>query len=293
MDIEIENENELELVDMIPPPIDMIGRRLMAALRDGAPCHEIRAIVESHPRPPIRFDAGTAGLHYACSFGASLEIVKYLYEKDPHSITSGPPGGLAIHDACRSRSKDAIAVLQFLIDANPSSVLVDNDPWGRHLLHYVCQWNQGSHLMQYLIKQYPEALTMKDKQGYLPLHCRRTLMNQHCERTVDPLSYLTPLVDANIFTVLAKNGVGKRPSQVSRPKITWMFPPMSIKKMPDNKEDIARSQYLREREQCALHTVRAIKETLCEVGTHFQVPEAVTQIIWIFALPGYISWKDN
>ena len=105
---------------------------------------------------------GWTVLHYACKEG-NTEVVQYLVENYPELLTMRdkelsspfPVAGLS----------GSVELVKYLISKGCEVMDKDNDGWT--VLHQAC--NEGKlDLVQYLVDNYPEMLTIRDKSGQSP-----------------------------------------------------------------------------------------------------------------------------
>jgi hypothetical protein len=230
--------------------------KLRNVLRYSPTLTTVQSIVQEHPDVHVfRYD-GTS-LHDACLYGASFEIVKYLYEKDPtQNTTRDSVGHLPVHCACSKDSRDVLQVLQFLIEKNPLC-LVDKTT-GEHLLHWVCtEIPCHKRVFKWIVNKFPEVAWIKDQQGRFPLHCRASSVpaRYYCFGT--PRQQYAALIDANPFALLAVDSKGRKPSACCR------------------KED--HRGYLEARE-------REVRSLMTKLGDHYNIPHVVSKYVLSFVV---------
>jgi ankyrin repeat protein len=194
----------------------MATQRLRSALEAKENLRTVRSVVEADPDVLRLFDV----LHFACRCEAPLEVVKYLYQEQPHSISTWDfSGKLPFHYAIRNDSAETVEIVEFLMENNPSYEVGEQNQW--HLLHYVCCHYPGVNLMKHMVKKYPEALLMRDGLGRLPLHARAlarrsalTLKQEFSRHsTLTPEQEFADLIDANPFALVAQDSIGFTPAQ--------------------------------------------------------------------------------
>jgi len=83
----------------------------------GISLDEISRIVDEHPDSvKVKDSDHLLPLHFACEFGASIEVVKCFVEKYPHSVKSMTFifEGLPLHFSCKFGA--LIEVVEFLVE---------------------------------------------------------------------------------------------------------------------------------------------------------------------------------
>jgi ankyrin repeat protein len=113
-------------------------------------------------------------LHRACTDMnpySTFEDIQRLIDEDPQALVKRDGmGNTPLHLACfhRNQSPD---ILQVLLDRSPVQVhrIQDND--GFIPLHWACSRLVSIDIMRQMIRLYPKALRMLDKDGYTPLYC--------------------------------------------------------------------------------------------------------------------------
>ncbi|KAL7574732.1 hypothetical protein ACA910_017296 [Epithemia clementina (nom. ined.)] len=113
-------------------------------------------------------------MHYACGFGASLEVVQYLYQVYPDSVSIGRTDMVTpLHLACAYYKGGESDVIDFLLDKHPDGskqLATDMLP-----LHSAAHGGAPLPVLERLVKLMPESTAATDCNGRTPLHvaCER------------------------------------------------------------------------------------------------------------------------
>jgi ankyrin repeat protein len=139
------------------------------ACSNGAPLHVVRYCVQQCPESlQVAEKNGDLPLHHACSRRAPLEVVRYLVQEYPESIkVTNTDGDLPLHYACVHGSPPE--VVRYLVQEHPESLQVTNT-YGDLPLHFACNRGVPLEVVQYLVQEYPKSLQVTDSNGNLPLH---------------------------------------------------------------------------------------------------------------------------
>lgn len=182
---------------------------------------KVQSLVQQYPSAAKATNSkGDLPLHLACFNGASLQVVEYLVVCYPSSLKiKDQQGSLPLHWACFGTAP--LLVIQNLLLQYPESISVKTQN-GQVPLHYAChgaarldvvkvlvnKWPDGAkvqnvhgllplhilvsskladlQVVQYLVQQYPQSLSMKDGAGQLPIDRART-----CGAQVFVVEYLS------------------------------------------------------------------------------------------------------
>jgi hypothetical protein len=240
--------------------------RLMGALVRGEGLSTIRPIVDANPEVLHSRPVEGPALRFACWFDASLEVVEYLYQRNPQAISARNVNGqLPFHFAIRHDSTNSVKVVKFLIKNNRTYEVDERN--GDHLLHMVCGRHPETHLLKHMIDKYPDALLRRNNLGQLPLHVRTVRMRLG---TLSPEEKFADLIDAIPFALLAEDSVGETPACAGY---------------------IARTDspnyqcYLQKCEQRVRDWIKIRQNRLSDLGERRNFPDAVQQVIWTFMVP--------
>jgi ankyrin repeat protein len=91
---------------------------------------------------------------------APLEVIQYLVEQHPASITATGNGAwMPLHRACQQHS--SIELIRFLVEQHPDSIK-EKDDSGALPLHLACgNFEAPFAIIQYLVEQYPDSVKVK------------------------------------------------------------------------------------------------------------------------------------
>jgi len=170
----------------------------------------IRLLLEAGPDAVRKPDSrGLLPLHYACERGGTHDVIQFLIEQWPLSLsTKTKDGNLPLHFALLNNKKLSLETIQLLVQACPVAVR-EYDHKGRlplHLalfekgggdctddviqclvyawpescqvltkddelaLHLACGGHRSSAVILFILDCYPPAVRWKDKKSLLPLH---------------------------------------------------------------------------------------------------------------------------
>ena len=111
------------------------------------------------------YDKGSSGrtvLHHACSYG-KLELVQYLVDNYPDMLTIRDEEGQS--PFLQTGFSGSVEVVKYLMSRGCD--VYDKGSSGRTVLHNAC--NKGKlELVQYLVDNHPDMLTIRDKTGQSP-----------------------------------------------------------------------------------------------------------------------------
>lgn len=220
-----------------------IGLPLHIACRTGASYGVIHALLEAYPKaaqsPNIH---GIMPLHYACDNALSTpNVVSQLLQVYPDAakITSSH-GCLPLHLACKNPH---LEIMDLLLSAYPASINIPNghgdlpsvilqkyataaiattttaanQQQKLHLMHKAIQKDLSPHLIQLLLKAFPESCMALDSDGMLPLHYA-------CSKHPTKLSIETVMIltqDGNPDSSSMPNREGKTPLQLLRDTLAY------------------------------------------------------------------------
>ena len=147
--------------------------------------------------------------HYVCRLlkkpylEESWEIMMNIIQShDPEVLQQADSSGrYPAHYLVQANFCLAYLQQHYLNDNKNSQCLVDAH--GNHLLHYAVQVPNNDDMVQFLIRKFPETLTIPNHQGELPIH-----------RSSKQLSYLLPLAQADPLALLYSNHQGKTAIQL-------------------------------------------------------------------------------
>ena len=106
-------------------------------------------------------------LYKAVSLGASLAVVRRMYDAYPTAIMEGGTmNKTPLHAAC-SHPETPVEVVAFLIEKYPQGVS-RTTRYGYTPLHNACEYGCHPKIIKMLVEQYPAALHMRNKLGETP-----------------------------------------------------------------------------------------------------------------------------
>jgi len=127
-------------------------------------------IVEWHPEGLEEVDANQdTPIIIAIKQRCPDEILSYLLQQDPRAAKSTDRyGNLPLHLCCQFNDV-AHEFVEQLIDCHRESVAIPNKS-GLLALHKACHFDAPIEMMKLIIKKYPDCIKAKDKHGNLPIH---------------------------------------------------------------------------------------------------------------------------
>lgn len=149
----------------------------------GAPMDIVEQLIMLNPDSVSTVSVGgKLPIHAACestknTFSSSIDdsyksmLIDLLIEKNPASLVypDKTRGWMPLHSACRSGSYHLI---RLLAENDEEGVAIRaRDKENMTCLHLACLSGASLNAIRILLDLYPEALTAKTDQGYLPIHC--------------------------------------------------------------------------------------------------------------------------
>mmetsp|Transcript_15749 Transcript_15749/g.29842 ORF Transcript_15749/g.29842 Transcript_15749/m.29842 type:complete len:485 (-) Transcript_15749:112-1566(-) len=145
------------------------------------------SIAKSHPEEASRWVVASElgkpehllALHYACSNGAPVEVVKELIKADPGAIRSADQGGRTLLHWAADHPDSSAAVFDDILEHYPDNARMREHVYGCIPLHVACcrKTTSGdgdknaSYVVGRLLEAFPEGALCRDKRkGWLPLH---------------------------------------------------------------------------------------------------------------------------
>jgi ankyrin repeat protein len=99
-----------------------------------------------------------------------LDVVRLIHDAYPPAAKVPDfEGGLPLHHAC-CFNKGNVEVARFICEAYPSA-LTTPQPNGVTPMHLATSQNDSVELLQLILDKYPQATTLKDDEGWLPIDC--------------------------------------------------------------------------------------------------------------------------
>jgi len=111
---------------------------------------------------------GSTALHFACKYGASLDVIHALVSRWPDAAKEkNSRGHTPLHTACRSGA--SFDVIHALLN-NWTDAAKEKNIWGRRPLHVACRKGASLDVIHALLCSWPHAVKEKSNSGYTPLH---------------------------------------------------------------------------------------------------------------------------
>jgi Ankyrin repeats (3 copies) len=134
------------------------------------PLELIQALMEAYPESTMEKDeTGKVPLIHACRRDAPLDIVKEVLTEETARATDAE-GKAALHWACEYRA--SLEKIKVLVETS-REVLELKDVYGRLPMHWECSVvsdrKDKMPVVKYLVREFPEAVSAKDKDGKTPL----------------------------------------------------------------------------------------------------------------------------
>ena len=207
----------------LPVHIQCQGERtpvlpIHAAVARRRPCLDLlEQLATIHPEGVRTVDSRGKRLpmHFSLLKGStSLAIVRYLHRLHPSALpTEDVEGNLPLHYAAQYGSE---AVCQWILEQYPKACELANgkERFVLHLLAARC-WDEHEQqiislkLFQSILEAYPEAASIPDRYGRLPLHWA-------CAQTNPRWDVLQLLIQANSAALLVKDKAKQTPLQLAK-----------------------------------------------------------------------------
>ena len=151
---------------------EKIGGRLPlhVSIITGAPVDIVQYLCQAQPQALKEIDVdGNLPVHHAASY--SSPALKFVIEAHPEAChVPNRKDRFPLHLLCASScldSETAVQDVEICFKAYPKAIQVA-DRYGRLPLHLTCQTHACWETMEFLISEYPVALTTKDKSRHTP-----------------------------------------------------------------------------------------------------------------------------
>ena len=160
-------------------------------------------------------------LQYACSNGASPEVIEFLLErinqKNPCRTITSKNGATLLHYTCYNKTSHSLVPV--ILERFPESVHIASNN-GDLPLHAACQGRAPLHLIRLLLRSSPGAIQTPNNDGNLPLHILVKRKPNFLEKMID-LNVLHYLVDQYPEALSMKNQQQNRPFDLA---VSFLFP---------------------------------------------------------------------
>jgi hypothetical protein len=161
----------------------------------------ILTLLEAFPRCNIAKDMnGHLPLNLAIRRQSSEKVIKALFLTNPQ-VTKIPEndGNTSLH-LLSCRRDISYELYQKIFKANPQASLIKNQQ-DELPIHHLCNYHPDPNKLNLILSNYSMASTMRDKNGYLPLHC--FLMSQtwtrHPDRFIPSLKILLDSYPSTVY----------------------------------------------------------------------------------------------
>lgn len=160
----------------LPLDLAVIGRARRGEPSEALSLEVVKMMVDRYPDSVkhVSTPSGFTALHSAARAGARLNIIDFLVETYPEAVSMVDKyGNTPFWEAVRSEScllPDAETYLNHLLQFDPNVLKFINPESGGNVLHRAAYNYRSPDIARFLVKRYPEALTMTNHQGDLPLH---------------------------------------------------------------------------------------------------------------------------
>eukprot|EP00549_Striatella_unipunctata_P010752 CAMPEP_0118690736 /NCGR_PEP_ID=MMETSP0800-20121206/10283_1 /TAXON_ID=210618 ORGANISM="Striatella unipunctata, Strain CCMP2910" /NCGR_SAMPLE_ID=MMETSP0800 /ASSEMBLY_ACC=CAM_ASM_000638 /LENGTH=762 /DNA_ID=CAMNT_0006588423 /DNA_START=46 /DNA_END=2334 /DNA_ORIENTATION=- len=112
---------------------------------------------------------GWLPIHYACAFGASIEVLRLLAEAFPESKTTvDKRGRTPLHFALGNTERPATPAVVVLLSSSGAASCADDN--GMLPLHYACAYGAPEEALYVLIEAFADAIGTTDRKERTPLH---------------------------------------------------------------------------------------------------------------------------
>lgn len=144
---------------------------LHEALLRGAPVDTIKRLLEEHPdQVDMTWEEGCRPMHYACSYGASLAVMRLLADADPRCMKRRDDSGQTpLHTILTRSEARVLEAVQFIIERDPETLGVADASLNLPL-HIALDHNAPEQVVEVLLRGNLEAAEARSGSGWMPLH---------------------------------------------------------------------------------------------------------------------------
>jgi hypothetical protein len=137
--------------------------------------------VETHPHVAfVKFSGrdslskGNSVLHEVCKNNPTVDIIETLIDANESAITlKGNGGSLPLHYACATGA--STEVIQYLVSNYPEAVSTTEDNERALPLHFACKIGVSEDAFMLLLTHYPQGAAIRDYFGRLPLEYAKNI----------------------------------------------------------------------------------------------------------------------
>ncbi|KAL3923029.1 MAG: hypothetical protein SGILL_001885 [Bacillariaceae sp.] len=200
------------------------GNPLQLAVRSRSSLQVVRFLYEQYPAAldtTSDHNGANLTLLYACSNGASPDVIGYLMEK-AHTIQQGatpqsPNCDTLLYMTCSKAVSHSL--VPAMLDRFPDDIQVASKT-GDLPLHAACKSRAPLGLTRLLVTKYPDAAHTSNKDGNLPLHLLVKRRANVTEKMIS-INALRVLVDRNSGTFSKRNHQNQSPFDLA---LEFLFP---------------------------------------------------------------------
>lgn len=217
-------DDEMAATQMETEDTRILRKRLFQAIKNHESLATIKLLTIDHPPLVTMIDRkeGMTPLHLACMHSASPDVVAYLLQIFPKSLTMVDRYDFyPLHIALKYKAH--VDVIRMLVWHYPESCRMTNF-LGCTALHCACSYGSTPDSVQLLIEAYPSAVTLVNRVEETPLHCA-------CKAYGTPLESVHLLIQANPKMITALDLRGNTPFHCS---CEWEAPLEMLKLLHQN-----------------------------------------------------------
>eukprot|EP00523_Entomoneis_sp_CCMP467_P010912 CAMPEP_0168735604 /NCGR_PEP_ID=MMETSP0724-20121128/9422_1 /TAXON_ID=265536 /ORGANISM="Amphiprora sp., Strain CCMP467" /LENGTH=513 /DNA_ID=CAMNT_0008782759 /DNA_START=78 /DNA_END=1619 /DNA_ORIENTATION=- len=172
------------------------------------PSDVVRVVHKAYPHAISALEATRESmpLHYACGFGASLEVVQFLVSANPSSISACRTDMVSpLHLACAYFKGGEPDVINFLLDKFPEGANQVATEMGWLPIHSAAHGGAHHSVIDRLCRLFPESAMTVDSKGRTSLHiaCERKGNYRGVKRLLEQSPGLAEVEDDSRFTPLS------------------------------------------------------------------------------------------
>jgi ankyrin repeat protein len=178
------------------------------AVRNSCYLEEIDLLISSHPLAVcVQNKDRELPLHYALRFGLPATVINRLLDASPDSVkVTDREGNLPLHCGLEMAATTTEIILR-MVHMFPESCRRKNVR-GDLPLHDALRINKGQNVIEVLTELHADAILIKDKQGYDPLHLVLQQRMSHSHNKQQQASIIMLLLRLRPKAGTLKNGAG-------------------------------------------------------------------------------------